>query len=779
VRDPARHVQLLLGAMPAKRAVLAVQTDSHGRQLVVADRAVVLFGPFQATDLGARNLAIISLTEIGFGVGETAAAFGLRPGTVSELRTAFHRDGAAGVVTVSGRRAKLDEDTMTEARALKAQGWTQAQLAAKYHVTQPAISQALHRTPTRATDDQPLDDQPLDDQPLDDQPLDDQPLDDQPLDDQPFEDQPFEDQPLEEAPLGGGYGQGLVSDPQPAAGQDEDRDEQERSWGNGAAFGLAAAGGSRIEQGVFACRYAGAMLAYAYTDRAGVGPVLTGLDGAAWRRFDQAQITAFALAALLLGVGSVEQVKTLVPPEAGPLIGTRTSPGLAMLRSRLAAIADASDIPAMQTTLAAAMLGMPGQGGGVYYVDDHFVPYAGARPVAMGHNSKRGRCEPGRADTLISDARGRAVCFASADPTHLSKTMKPALAQLRQIIPTGKILLGFDRGGAYAEAFTACRQADIDFVTYRRGALAPVTATATAHHITRDRKKITVILADDQIRFSDDYTGPCRQLSLYEPDPDCTCPHPDGQPATCPHLRLVLQVLTSDLTASAPDLLFALKGRWIIENAFKYLDFYGIDWLTDYHADIAVNTKLIDNPARKAANTAIRAAKTAHADAERALGALLSGPATPEAKNTAIPPAQQAVTDTQAKIKELVAARDQLPVKLPANQVNPAAQRAVQRAHRRGLLMLLRLLAYNTDTWLADHLNVYLHKPNEYRAITRSLMHHHGTITYTPDTITVTLEHHHRPCVQQALTRLLEELNTHPAHLPGDPRPLTYQIAPT
>jgi len=36
---------------------------------------------------------------------------------------------------------------------------------------------------------------------------------------------------------------------------------------------------------------------------------------------------------------------------------------------------------------------------GVYYVDDHFVPYTGAKPVAKGWNSKRGRAERGRADT--------------------------------------------------------------------------------------------------------------------------------------------------------------------------------------------------------------------------------------------------------------------------------------------------------------------------------------------------------------------------------------------
>ena len=110
---------------------------------------------------------------------------------------------------------------------------------------------------------------------------------------------------------------------------------------------------------------------------------------------------------------------------------------------------------------------------------DHFVPYSGAKPVAMGHNGKRNRCEKGRADTLITNARGLAVCFTTRDPSHLAKTMQPALDQLGQIIPDEKIMLGFDRGGAYSEAFTACRQRDIDFITYRRGKLTDHT---TPHH---------------------------------------------------------------------------------------------------------------------------------------------------------------------------------------------------------------------------------------------------------------------------------------------------------
>jgi hypothetical protein len=52
-----------------------------------------------------------------------------------------------------------------------------------------------------------------------------------------------------------------------------------------------------------------------------------------------------------------------------------------------------------------------------------------------------------------------------------------------------------------------------------------------------------------------------------------------------------------------------------------------------------------------------------------------------------------------------------------------------------------------------------------------------GVITYTPDAITVQLEEPGAPRVTRALRLLLDEINQAPPSLPGDPRPITYQLA--
>src|SRR6266540_3469488 len=545
----SRPVQLLLCGMPERRPVLV----AHRRdgQVLVSAGGVGLVGPYRAEDTGARNLGMVMLTQMGFGVGQVAEAFGLRPGTVSHLRTAFGRGGSAALVKTSGRPAALSEQVVAEVRRWLDAGASQQQAAERLGVTQSAVSWALRRHP---------------------------------------------------APAPGPVTAELdFSDADPDADPDADADAGSDS-GSDACTELVVRPAAQLG------RPAASGLV-----RPGAGRVATG-----------------TVLALLSGVGSLEQVKTLIRRQAGPLVGLSASPELHTLRPRLAAIADRVDVLACQRTLATAMLRVAGESAGIFYVDDHFVPYGGAKPVAKGHNGKRGRTEKGRADTLVTDARGRAVCFTTGEPSHLSKTMRPALRELRQIIPAGKILLGFDRGGAYAEAFTTCRQADIDFITYRRGALAETRAEPQAHRVRRGRGHVQVILADEQITFPG-YDPACRQLTLYERE-DCTCPNL----AACPHLEAVLQVLTSEATASAPDLLLALKGRWVIENAFKYLDFYGIDWLVDYHAEIAARTAMVRNPARDAANAAIRAAKTELAEAQRVLGELIDADLTPARKTAAI-----------------------------------------------------------------------------------------------------------------------------------------------
>jgi hypothetical protein len=116
-----------------------------------------------------------------------------------------------------------------------------------------------------------------------------------------------------------------------------------------------------------------------------------------------------------------------------------------------------------------------------------------------------------------------------------------------------------------------------------------------------------------------------------------------------------------------------------------------------------------------------------------------------------------------------------------ATDLDPAATRARPQLPRRGLQMVLRLLTFNAEARLAEHLNAYLADPDEYRSITRNLLHQGGHVEYgitAITAITVTLDRPDSPRVARALHLLADELNNTPAGLTGDRRPITYHVRP-
>ena len=207
---------------------------------------------------------------------------------------------------------------------------------------------------------------------------------------------------------------------------------------------------------------------------------------------------------------------------------------------------------------------------------------------------------------------------------------------------------------------------------------------------------------------------------------------------------------------------------------------YGIDKIFDYFAEIETNSKVIANPARKKANAAVRQAGRNLAAAERDLAVLLADPqiSVHDKNTTLIPAAQRAINAARQEVRDAEGARDKIPAKAAANDINPDAEVAVLRAGRRGLQMVLRLLAHNAEHWLSGQLNAYLRDDDEYRAITRETIIRGlaGTIARKPAAITVALQPPASPRVRQALALLIDQINQDPPAMPGDHRPITYTI---
>jgi hypothetical protein len=273
------------------------------------------------------------------------------------------------------------------------------------------------------------------------------------------------------------------------------------------------------------------MLLHAFAGRAGAGQILAAAAGG--QPAGVALLSAVSLC-FALGAATLEQFPHLAAADAGPLAGLGALPDLRTIRPKLAALADRTDPVAVQRLFASAMLAADPVLSGVYYVDDHFVPYADAIPKALAELTK---------------AAG----------------------------PGAQIMIGFDRGGAYAQVFRHCRDQQAHWVTYRRAPLAVPAMLPVITTITVGGKARQVTWAEETTDIKD--YGQARQITLFE------------------HGTVALQILTSDLDACPADILAWLKSRWREENFLEYAsENYGIDKICDYIASISANTKVIDNP---------------------------------------------------------------------------------------------------------------------------------------------------------------------------------------
>ena len=718
-------VQAMLGGMPSP---FDLHRSEVAGQVLIAVGSTVLFS-FAAHDSGLRNVAAVTLTGLGFTGRRVAQVLGITEVYVSRLRTRARTEGSAGLLPPRGRPSALRPADLRRARAWRAAGQPDTAIAERLGVHATTVGRALAGDSQARLAGNEVEQATL-------LVLEPASADQSDTDVVQPDTEAALSEPAPEPELTGPV-TGLVTEPE---------------------LGPVFAGSARIATGTRSCRYAGATLLFAFLDLVGAEAIFGSLTGAPARRYDDLAILSSATLGFALGVDTVEGSKHLCRAEAGAAVGLVMVPELATFRARLGALADGSDPLGLQRAFGAGMLTADSAADPVYFVDDHFVPYSGAQPVAKGWNTKRRHAQPGQDDTMLVDARGRAVVFGSGEPSGLVTTLPGVLGQLREVLgPDAKILLGFDRGGAFPGAFGACRQAGADWVTYRRAPLVAATVPPRRSWTVRDGKRISVMLADEIVELTD--YGSARQLTLFE----------NNTP--------ILQVLTSDLTATGASLLCWLRARWRIENMFKYAVAHnGIDRLADYCMDLGPDTRKVTNPTRVAARKTVAAAQAALITAERALPQMLAGPATPKQMNAALPKLHRQIEIATRTLQQAKTALRAVPAKVLATDLDPDAQRARPRLERRGLQMVLRLLAFNAEAWLAEHFNTYLVDPNEYRAILRNLLRLGGHVDYTSSQIIVTLDRPDSPRVAHALTLLTEELTTLRASLPGDRRPLTYQL---
>jgi len=130
----------------------------------------------------------------------------------------------------------------------------------------------------------------------------------------------------------------------------------------------------------------------------------------------------------------------------------------------------------------------------VFYVDNHLRPYSGKEVVRRGWRMQDKRVLPGASDYYVHDEDGRPVLrFDAPDNGPLTAWLTPIANLLRLALgPAQKIMLAFDRAGAYPQQLAELRDRGFEFVTYERRPYPLLASTAFESSAKLDDEEVAI-----------------------------------------------------------------------------------------------------------------------------------------------------------------------------------------------------------------------------------------------------------------------------------------------
>lgn len=502
--------------------------------------------------------------------------------------------------------------------------------------------------------------------------------------------------------------------------------------------------------------YAGAMLLHVALGQLGLWSVFEKLGARLnRRRLAVAQLVGIIALGFALRLKSLEGFKTALRRDFGMLLGLASIPSVQTLRSQVADLAQSVQPGLVVEKLLEAYVKLEPVWEGAYYIDGHFCPYTGDRPLPKGWNAQRRLAEPGQTDVYVHDAAGRALFFINRPLNdHLSKVVLEILPQLRSVSAGQPLVLIFDRGGYSGRLFKRLSQEGIGFITYLKGRKAKRRFSADRFQRRwweavdpagiQKRKRYVYPIYEKGTRVSG--AGTLRTLVVQDEE---------GQ----------IPVLTNCAEMAPAKGVHLLKMRWRQENSFKYLsEHYGVEQLIQYDAEYHPDQRSVDNPQRAALKRQIQDLHMQILFQEAELGQAVEFNEEKAGKTVrALKRAHRGLRGEIDRLYQRVEALEnrlaQTPTKIPVSELKGRRFQATLKTDRRNLVNAIKIATYNAERLLARRFFRHYQDPRDWLSIFRSLLRLPGSVTYEPDHIRVQLRPPDQPRVRQALEATLEELN--------------------
>jgi hypothetical protein len=468
-----------------------------------------------------------------------------------------------------------------------------------------------------------------------------------------------------------------------------------------------------------------------------------------------------AIIALVIGQQCIEGVRRVTTPSAKTLLRVLTAvPSESWVRGVLGRFAKARG-QALHLLTSFALIDQAEREHDArawFYVDNHMRPYTGKQVVRKGWRMQDKRVRPGTSDYWVHDQDGRPLLRINS-PSHepMTERLRPIARLLRDALDYGgaertKVVLVFDRAGAFPNEMAALRDAGFEFVTYERGPYSRLLNTEFDQELT---------LAGETFRYCEKHDknlgrgrGRVRRIHLLTEDGD--------------------QVnIVGVSEASAEEMIKAVLARWALqENQFKYgVERLGINQLDGRRVNVVPDDEIIPNPARRRLLNAISVARKLEGEALRQLAHLPAG----DKKRARW---EQELERSRQQQRELEQQRPTLPKKIAVGDTDLAGKLVRHQDNYKLVLDTLRILIANIIAELAATLGPLLPRAAEAKKTLDNLLAAPAVIHATRKLIVVELTPAGTRRELAAFSELLRPINARKLSLPGDParRPLRFKL---
>jgi len=540
----------------------------------------------------------------------------------------------------------------------------------------------------------------------------------------------------------------------PEAGRDRARANDEREGGPVPPLRSRPVASGRLVQHV------GSWLLIALAHQHGLHEEAERLDGG-----DATRIAMdAALAALAIGERTVEGVRRLATSTAPLLLRCDHTPTANAIRRRLHAFADKHS-PEFMTRIGKRYLDAArteANEPAVFYIDNHLRKYTGQEVVRRGWRMQDKRVLPGASDYYVHDQGGRPV-FRIDTPSHdsLCQWLMPIVMRLREGLGAEeRVLLVFDRAGAFPVEMATLRDAGVEFVTYERRPYPDLAPSDFDRAIVVRGE--TYGVHESRLKNLGAGRGRVRRISLRTPD---------GKQinllaiSTAP-LEQLVGFLMGEPDPDAPS------GRWQQENGFKHgVERWGINQLDGRKVEPYPPGTIIPNPARRRNE---RALKIARADEGRARCVLAAENLTDKRRARA----EADLIDAIQRRVTLEFARPLIPDRAPIEQTELAGKLVRHPAKLKAVVDAMRIVCANVEAELADIIAPTLTRPREAKKVIANVFAAPGRVDVTTSEIRVRLSPAANRSEHAAIRQLLADITVRKLTLPGDirSRPLRFEL---